>query len=360
MKNIFSLKKKPGSVEDQAAMWVARRDGNVLSEEESQRFDQWKSVHVDHQTAYDDLEQAWGQMGSLVDLLDVGPREGKPDPDILAKKFGRFGPQHQSYRAPLSIAASILLIFGIAWSALDMAQGENVHTTDVGEVRSVALADGSEMILNTDTRVSVHFDNENRLVELKSGEAYFKVAKDPERPFLVVAGKGEIMAVGTEFNVHFQDDVVEVVVAEGVVELLMSEEKQTSAENPQSQRLILTENQGSGFNGHLRKSAEIDSRELKRLLSWQNRKLEFDNETLDQVVQEIERYTNKRIFFASESLKSLRIGGIYEIGDVDGLVEALQDFFPIKAVQVTHYVTVLVATDDVRIDARTPYRELSY
>src|SRR5262249_47175706 len=93
------------------------------------------------------------------------------------------------------------------------------YSTPVGGIDNVALADGSRMTLNTDTRIRVALTETERRIELDKGEGFFEVAKDPSRPFVVYAGNKRVVAVGTKFSVRRENDDVEVIVTEGRVRL---------------------------------------------------------------------------------------------------------------------------------------------
>src|SRR5690606_20513701 len=116
-----------------------------------------------------------------------------------------------------------------AWVTL--SPGGERYASNVGEVRRIALDDGSYMLLNTDSLAVIQFSEARRDVRLEKGEALFEVAKDPQRPFVVNAGDLTVKAVGTAFVVRREDSSVEVTVTEGVVEVARPGEPAT--EQPQ-------------------------------------------------------------------------------------------------------------------------------
>ncbi len=102
---------------------------------------------------------------------------------------------------------------------LALAPHGNRYTTPVGGVASVPIADGSQVTLNTDSQIRIALTNTERDVELRRGEAFFEVHKDPTRPFVVQIGDKRVIAVGTKFSVRRDGDDVEVVVTEGKVQV---------------------------------------------------------------------------------------------------------------------------------------------
>jgi transmembrane sensor len=105
-----------------------------------------------------------------------------------------------------------LLFFGVrtAWTERSIA-------TELGELKTATLADGSELRLGPNTLLKFDIGDAQRTVVLVRGEAYFKVAKDAARPFIVEAKTYAVRAVGTEFAVSHRKDELLVTVSEGLV-----------------------------------------------------------------------------------------------------------------------------------------------
>ena len=102
------------------------------------------------------------------------------------------------------------------------------ESTQVGEVRRLTLDDGSALALNTSSVLQVKFAADERRIVLRQGEASFQVAHDEDRPFVVQAGDVSVRAVGTAFSVRMRQQELEVVVTEGVVEVLVREARRAS------------------------------------------------------------------------------------------------------------------------------------
>ena len=115
-------------------------------------------------------------------------------------------------------AASVLLAVA-AGAYLWFQSSENRYTTPIGGIASVPLQDGSNITLNTATEVHVALTGRERDIDLERGEAFFQVAKDAKRPFVVNAGRKRVIAVGTQFSVLRDGDDIRVIVSEGTVRI---------------------------------------------------------------------------------------------------------------------------------------------
>ena len=119
---------------------------------------------------------------------------------------------------PAAMAAGLALAVGLgSLVATQQLGGRRVYATELGGHATVPLADGSKIELNTDTKLRAALAEEQRTVWLDRGEAYFEVSKDPNRPFVVMAGDRKVTVLGTKFSVRRDGDRVSVAVAEGKV-----------------------------------------------------------------------------------------------------------------------------------------------
>ncbi|MEJ1963522.1 MAG: FecR domain-containing protein [Gammaproteobacteria bacterium] len=125
-------------------------------------------------------------------------------------------PRAGATRGVRALAAAILLcaVLGAAWYVWPSGSS---YRTPVGGLASVPMEDGSRITLNTDSQIRVDLTVKERRVELQQGEAFFEVAHDASRPFIVRAGNKRVIAVGTRFSVRREANDVRVVVTEGKV-----------------------------------------------------------------------------------------------------------------------------------------------
>jgi transmembrane sensor len=201
-----------------------------------------------------------------------------------------------------------------------------------GEQRVVTLADGSVIILNTDTRLAVHMSAATRQIVLERGEALFQVTRDPQRPFLVRAGAGMTRALGTQFNVLLQDGGAIVSVLQGAVEVgaRSAGEQQNGEERPDG-RKVLAAGQSAAYTarGQL-VSPEPTHASADRIAAWREGKLRFESWPLERAVREYNRYATKPIRLEVEPDANIQISGIFRIGDSTTFVEALGELVGAK------------------------------
>ena len=222
-------------------------------------------------------------------------------------------------------ATIVILISGVLIAMFDW--GSKTYITNVGEMRSITLEDGSVVELNTRSRLRARFTAAERDVQLLTGEAIFRVAKNPHRPFRVWSGETEIVAVGTEFNVDAHNSSTVVTVLEGRVRVSNSMSsasgRSTGSTQPATRPIELA-------SGEQAVVAEYDPprrvpvADTKRATAWTERRLIFEETTLTEVAAEFARYNEKSIHILGEPLASQRITGIFNATDQASFVEFLR------------------------------------
>ncbi|HEX3869467.1 MAG TPA: FecR domain-containing protein, partial [Pirellulales bacterium] len=200
--------------------------------------------------------------------------------------------------------------------------------TRVGERSNIILTDGSTVVLNTDSRIRVAFDGRVRRVQLLAGQAWFEVAKNQPRPFVVEAGDRKVTAHGTAFDVRLEDhDRVQVTLIEGRVSV---EALGTSGAGPNTtsdhedllpgDQLVVT-----GTRPATKRRTDVT-----KATSWREGEIIFDDDTLATAIAEVNRYSAKKIVLADARLASLRMSGVFIAGHSDSFVETVTGNFPIK------------------------------
>ncbi|MEI8570426.1 FecR family protein [Methylomonas sp. LW13] len=204
------------------------------------------------------------------------------------------------------------------------------YTTGKGEQRSVTLADGSRVMLNTATALAIHFDAGTRRVELLAGEAFFDVAKNPQRPFVVTAAGSEVRAVGTAFAVKRQSEQTEVELVEGIVEIQDGQQHQ--------ERLTAGQSASIGASSIALKSVgHPDSMAL-----WRDGYLQFDGLPLSDAIAQINQYRPGRVVLLNTALADKRISGLFRLDALDQAIASLKAAVPeLQIVSITPYLVVL-------------------
>jgi len=305
----------PDAVADQAIAWFARLRAENVSAKERAQFDDWLRAIPAHAEAYRQLERFWErpELGSVLAEMPLS--------------VSRRRPLHLRRRAVLALAASVALAAVLYQPALiDCLRAD--YCTDVGEVRSVQLADGSRVTLNSALAINVAFEPALRQVRLISGEAYFEVRRDPERPFQVEGNYSMTRVVGTRFTVRerARSDVVTVV--GGLVEVGQGDRKSPLLKA--NERVSVTAEQ-IGKVEPVSGSAAV----------WVKGKLLFDNAPLEEVIAEIGRYRRGAVLIRNEGLKQLRVSGRFDVNDTDKALQALAETLPIRLYRLTPWLVVI-------------------
>lgn len=328
MSNVIPLPDK-ARARREAALWVARLDRG-LSDAEEAKLREWLSEDASHGDMLLTTAGLWDKMEDLSRLSSLfdRPRQVRPRP---------------AWRWPAAMAASIVgVLLATLWllpispePATSPMAGH--YETAVGEQAVVNLADGSELTLNTHSRVRVDYSRQARILRLERGELHIDVAHDAERPLSVLVQDKIVQAVGTAFNVRMtHGQRVELIVSEGKVavrEGVSGSESERQARRPLGAADVLAVNGGEKLVlGNTTQAVQrLDPKALSDTLSWREGKLVFRGETLARALEEINRYTTTQFEFADPALAEIRIAGLFQTGDVPGLLNALEQNFAIRA-----------------------------
>jgi len=310
--------KTAASIEDQAAQWLARQDGAPLGASAQAQLEAWLEADVHHRVAYLRLRAAWRRADAL------GGVAGHAAPVPVPR------PAPAPPAAPFPawrLAAGLLLACGLGAALapdLGWRQGAR-YATRTGENRTVALADGSRLTLNTATRLRAAPDGQ-RKVWLDRGEAYFDIAPDPARPFVVDAGASRVTVLGTRFTVRRDGESVSVLVEQGRVRVSARD-----APLAPEQVVELTRNQEARAEaGHIR-HAERSQVQTEQRMAWRAGRIVFDGATLGDAVAEFNRYNERQLVLADRTAAALPIGGSFAPTNLDGFVRLLEQGFGLQA-----------------------------
>ncbi len=312
-----------------AAKWIARRDTGPWSEADAAAFAAWLEESAGNRVAYYRLNGAWQEAGRLKALVgSTVPASELSSPSTHGLIDGS-PPQRTALRAPLfrfSLAATVLFAVGVALLSLqsDFFQRER-YSTVVGGLQVISLPDGSRVTLNTDSLLHIAFTESVRRAELDRGEAFFEVAKNPNRPFIVSAGDQRIVAVGTAFAVRRQADSIRVVVSEGKVRVEIPGQEAALRQPLPAGSIVRTEH-----DDLLVQTKPIA--EIEQSLSWRSGILTFRDTPLADAVAEFNRYNIRKIVIDDPAVAALQIGGIFRAKNLDPFVSLLEDGFPVRAV----------------------------
>jgi transmembrane sensor len=180
--------------------------------------------------------------------------------------------------------------------------------TQIGEVRQVPLTDGSTATVNTASKVNVHFEKAERIVKLAEGEAWFRVAHDKTRPFIVEAGDVRVRAVGTAFSVRRRNSSADVLVTEGVVETWVVGKEAQAVRIVAGSKAFVSRDAGEI-------APAVASQEIDRSLAWRTGELALDGETLEFAVEELNRYNKKKLVIDTPELAREPLVGYFRTNE---------------------------------------------
>jgi transmembrane sensor len=351
---IASQQKELTAIREAAAEWVMRLGGaQPLAHADKVAFCEWLRASPIHVREYLNAEATRHLLGQAVseDSTDVQELLAQARSNVIALSVDtppgadvepapEVGRKNLRHLLRKTVAAAVVVSIAVAaavWSGMFVS-----YSTDVGEMRTVMLRDGSIVELNTNSKIRVHFTKRSRDVYLSRGEAFFAVAKDPERPFEVMSDTALIRAVGTDFNVYRKHDQTIVTVVHGKVVV--------SADSPASSpaifhqgdihsggpplgvdeghRAVIDTNPGTRSQVSQSATADTDSD-----ISWRQSRLIFHNEPLTKVITEFNRYNRKQIVIANPELARRGISGVFDPRKPQGLLLFLQRTSDVETVE---------------------------
>lgn len=310
--------------ETEASVWFARLNADDASEQDRGRFAEWLRASPAHGRAYDALCGTWRELeksGPLVRAVYFGQA-------MIAASAPR--PRRRRWATAVAAAASLAAIALVAVWGLRQ-QDDSTFQAATGEQTTVALPDGSTLKLNSNSRAHVEYTPEARIVYLDRGEAFFSVVHNASRPFWVHADNSWVRDVGTSFNVYLAPSGVVVTVSEGAVKVLHSGSGDLPPSDLAAIRSAASVSAGEQLNVHGRAEAlrDLDEAQLARLLAWRAGSLDFENEPLGEVADELMRYTHLKIEFSDPALRQMRVGGTFRTSPegAEALLTVLHDGF---------------------------------
>jgi len=223
------------------------------------------------------------------------------------------------------LAAGLCSIFIVA-STLWMHGRGKVISTERGERREVALADGSVVQMDPETTLRVKYRDEERRVYLDRGRALFRVAKNASRPFLVEARDTTVRAVGTAFGVEYEARDVIVTVAEGRVAIFRTTD--SGRDGTAAAPLLVADQQIT-----VRASAETEpvrAVDSGKALAWAQGRLIFESTTVEEAVRQFNRYNRIQIRIADEQLARRPVSGVFSAADPESFVAFIRSVVPVK------------------------------
>ena len=307
------LETKEG-LRDEAVAWLVRVQSETATAEDWMALTDWLEGSEARVAAFEEAELIVADLdGRKAEIAEQYPPSA---PKVISFPRRSPPPVRRAWIGG-AIAASLAVLVGgpALWTA---SQGQRVtYETKPGETRRIDLADGTHIILDGGSRLSVRLGWRRRAVEMGMAQASFDVAKDPSRPFLIGVGDQRVRVVGTEFNIRHDARSVRVTVRRGVVEVA-----QRDGGGPAPVRLTV----GQEFR-HVQGAARSDVRRVAPdgAFAWAQGQLVADNETLGDIVADLNRRFSTPIRIAPEAA-SRRFSGVIALDDEDAAVHVLATY----------------------------------
>jgi transmembrane sensor len=349
-------------LEQEASHWLVLKQRGLTAAEDS-AFARWLEADPQHAAIFREVEQTWNALDHLQDSRLAGEFEAELDelPDAA--------PRFHAWRRALVAATCIVAVGGVAYfgwvrPAQRNASYAETAVTEVGQTRLMELPDGSHIRLNTDSAVDVTYSKDERHITLRRGEALFTVAKNRQRPFVVLAEGVDVRAVGTAFNVRLRSEAVEVLVTEGKVSVAQELAASANASISISRYSAAVENgaglsfvsagerltvptkvaAGDGASTQpaplVLTSVVVPSSEVDRVLAWRDQRLVFDGTPLADIVAEFNRYNRRKLVLTDRELGKRRFAGTFQASEPQTFVSLLQ---------ASYHLTVQESGDETRL-----------
>jgi transmembrane sensor len=327
------------SIFEQAAQWWELLEGDGASNSDHREFGEWVARSPERVEAF--LQTArlvkaakspgvkWPKTSAEVLIRDAKASRETVLP-FLAARIATPVTAGEA-RLPgnrIAWAAAAVLLLGVGLT-LSMLETPEEFTTALGEQRSVLLADGSRVTLNTASTVEVQMHKSRREIRLVQGEALFEVAHDVSRPFVVRAGNALLKDMGTLFNVDVRSSATTVTVVEGKVDVESAAGESSGTQVGHAigvavgpvmlganERIVVTPAGVGALQREVNVSASV---------AWTQRRLMFEHRPLSEVAEEFNRYNRDRIEIESSELRRQEVTGVFEAEDPGSFVAFLSN-----------------------------------
>jgi transmembrane sensor len=310
-----------------AYYWQAQLSSDLVTEQHRREFESWLDERPENQIAWQEVNAFWTGLDDLTEA-DISFEKNGQVIDFKTSRPAK--PRSRFTRPALGIAASLLLMASFIYAQGGFYFAD--YTTAPGQQRNVILADGSEIIMNTGTAISVNYSEQHRQIILHDGEAYFKVAPDTNRPFEVQTHSGQVRALGTEFNIKTGQQDETVIVHQHAVKVT-TENGKVIASLPEGKQVTFSGNEIS----------PVTAANLQRGKAWLNQRMIFQDRPLAEVIAELNRYRSGQIIIMNNDIKTLPVTGVFATDDTNIALQTIEQSLPITVTKITEKLVLLSA-----------------
>ena len=317
---------------EQASVWIATLDRDLTSVEKDE-IRAWISQDPRNKTTLSEMAGIWDDMDALSRLSKLFPNPAS-------------GKSHRQNRRYMGMAAGVALLAAVLVSAFfatdsykDTAdRHQAIQTamlqTAIGDLSTVQLVDGSQITLNTNSRVEIEFGENQRNIRLLKGEIHIDVSHDPSRHLNVFVGDRVFQDDGAAFTVKIDvNQRVELLVTDGIVKVGIAPVLIASADQ-ELNGISVSKGQRMMLDDSNEQLERLEPEEMEVQLSWREGNLIFTGESLGDAAAEISRYTPIEFVFLDDDLQKIRVAGLFKAGDITGFLSSLNANFEIVHHQI--------------------------
>ncbi|WP_400767117.1 FecR family protein [Methylosinus sporium] len=298
---------------DAAIEWWLRRKNRAPTSCEQTEFEAWLAADTANRAAFDDISDMCGH------LIDMDPARSK---GLAGVRTGR------SWRLPAAALVAASVAFAVFFDDLSLFLRSD-YRAGTGETKRITLEDGSRVELDSRSAIAVRYSAGERRLALLAGEAWFEVAPDRSRPFVVEAAGGSTTALGTAFDVAVADAQARVTVTQHRVSVASG-----------GRKVIVDEGQQSAYatNGAAQPAEPAN---VERATAWRRGRLMFEDRPLGEVIEALGRYHHGFVYFPNPALRARRVTGIFGADDPLSALEEVEASLGLHAVNLTNYLILI-------------------
>jgi transmembrane sensor len=303
----------------EAAAWIVRLHADDRSAADENAFRAWLVTKPENARAFEAVTTLWDTADGL---------------------RAESGARHRTAvrRRTVLVGMGALTAAGAAFAVWDVAYA-GVYETDIGEQKHVTLSDGTQVFLDTDTRIRERFTSSLREVELDRGRADFRVKPDSKRPFVVEAAGRRIMAERSTLDVRLDGSRMSIVLLQGRATVLADAPAAT-------RRVVITRGERAIVAPNI--AVHVDRPDLAPLVAWQMGQAIFDSDTLAAAAAEMNRYSTMRLVVDDPLIAKLKLSGVYRVGDNEAFAHSVAQLLPVMIERYPDHIAL------VRDESRMP------
>ncbi len=317
------MDQKP-EVTDDVVSAFTRLETNTACPDDLATVIDWAEHEPQKLDQFEQLARLWQSVGEVT-----------PNEKLFVDEPKNLSVRNRSRRwyLPAAIAAclSCVALFMAFERPPDALQS---YQTQRGELRQITLDDGSRVALNGLSQVSIEFDKQRRHIQLQRGEAYFEIARDSNRAFVVAINNVKVRVLGTAFNVDVLPQQLDISVTHGVVEIALPGAAALRAVKGEQVSLSL-DSSGTVASTTMRKLDDID-----QVYSWRQNMLRLNGESLQSAIEKINRQSSRHIVAVDDSIKEFAVYGAFDLTNVESFLNAMEALYPIHRVETDQGVAL--------------------